>query len=90
MKVILRDSVTGLYYGGNQTWCATVSEAKNFDSFQTAASVALAEKLETVNVVLRYEEPACELVLPLDLYCALRPGLKKNEAESGSKLRLSK
>jgi hypothetical protein len=73
MKIILRDSVTGLYCGGSQTWCASVLEAKNFDSFQTAASVALVDKLETVNVVLRYEEPACELVLPLGLYRALSP-----------------
>ena len=72
MKIILRDSVTGLYYGGNQIWCASVPEARNFESFQPAASVALADKLETVNVVLRYEEPACELVLPLGLYRALR------------------
>ncbi len=73
MKIILRDSLTGLYYGGNQTWCAGVSGAMVFNSFQTAASVALEEKLETVNVVLRYEEPPCELVLPLGLYRAINP-----------------
>jgi hypothetical protein len=73
MKIILRDSPTGLYYGGNQTWCAGASGAMDFDSFQTAASVALEEKLETVNVVLRYEEPTCELVLPLGLYRAINP-----------------
>ena len=73
MKIILRDSLTGLYYGGNQTWCAGVSGAMDFDSFQAAASGALEEKLETVNVVLRYEEPTCELVLPLGLYRAINP-----------------
>ena len=73
MKIILRDSLTGLYYGGNQTWSAGVSGAMDFDSFQTAAAVALEEKLETVNVVLRDVEPACELVLPLGLYRAIDP-----------------
>ena len=47
MKIILRDLLTGLYYGGNQTWCAGVSGAMNFDSFQAAVAVALEEKLET-------------------------------------------
>jgi hypothetical protein len=73
MKIILRDSLTGLYYGGNQTWCVRVSGAKEFDSFQTAASLALEEKFETANVVLRYEEPTCELVLPLGQYRTLNP-----------------
>jgi hypothetical protein len=37
----------------------------DFDSIQTAASVAQEQKLETVSVVLRYEDPTCELALPL-------------------------
>ena len=65
MKIILRDLLTGLYYGGNQTWCVGASGAMDFDSIQTAASVAQEQKLATVSVVLRYEEPTCELVLPL-------------------------
>jgi hypothetical protein len=66
MKIILRDSLTGLYYGRNQIWSAEISEAMNFDSIQMAASVALDDAIETVNVVLRYEEPTCELALPLE------------------------
>jgi len=70
VKIVLKDSLTGLYYSRNQTWCAKVSEALDFDAFHTAASAALGERLETVNVVLRYEEPACELALPLGLFRA--------------------
>jgi hypothetical protein len=66
MKIILRNSLTGLYYCGDQNWCAEVSEAMNFDSIQAAASVAQELKLETINVVLRYDHPTCELVLPLE------------------------
>ena len=73
MKIILRDSLTGLYYGGQQTWCVEAQGAMGFESFHTAVSVALEEKLETANVVLRYEEPTCELVLPLGLFRALNP-----------------
>lgn len=67
MKIILRNSLTGLYYGGNQTWCADPSEAMGFDSIQAAASAAQEQKLESANVVLRYEKPTCELVLPLTM-----------------------
>jgi hypothetical protein len=65
MKITLRDWQTGLYYGGDQTWRAEVSGAMNFDSIWAGASVAQEQRLETVEVVLRYEEPTCELVLPL-------------------------
>lgn len=70
MKIILKDSLTGRYYSGNQTWCAKVLEAVDFDAFHTAASAALEDKLDTANVVLRFEEPECELALPLSLYRA--------------------
>jgi hypothetical protein len=46
MKIIVRDLQIELYYGGNQTWCAEVSGAMDFDSIQTAASVAQEQKLE--------------------------------------------
>jgi hypothetical protein len=74
MKIILRDSLTGFYYGGTEDWVSEVSGAMEFDSIQAAASVAQEEKLETTNVVLRYDEPTCELVLSLELYRMLNLG----------------
>lgn len=68
MKIILRDALTRLYYGGDQTWSAVVSEAMEFDCVRTAASAAQERKLNTVHIVLRYEEPMCELALPLEPY----------------------
>ena len=82
MKTILRDSLTGLYYGGNQDWCAEVSGAMDFDSIRTAAWVAQEQKLETVNVVLRYEEPACELALPLGLVPRAQPRVRRVTANA--------
>jgi hypothetical protein len=67
VKTILRDALTGLYYGDDHTWSADPSKAKNFDSIQTAAAVAQSEKLETVDVILKYDNPACELTLPLSV-----------------------
>ena len=68
MKIILRDWVTGLYYGGNQTWIVGVSSATGFESIESAASVAKKQQQVTINVVLRYEDPKCELALPLAPY----------------------
>ena len=82
---MLKDSLTGLYYGSNQTWCAKVSEAMNFDTFDTAASTALKEKPESVNVVLRFEEPECELALPLNLYGA-QPRAGRTKAIGGDRM----
>jgi hypothetical protein len=65
VRIVLKNSLTGLYYAGNQAWSADVSGAMEFDSCKAAAALALAEKLETVDVVLRYENPTCELKLPL-------------------------
>ena len=75
MKIILRDSLAGLYYGANHTWCDEVSEAMDFDSVQMAALVALEQNMDNVNVVLRYEEPVCELALPLERCIYNRPGV---------------
>lgn len=65
MKIILKDSRTGLYYSRDRQWSPEVSGAMEFGSNEAAAALALKDKLETANVVMRYEEPACELTLPL-------------------------
>ncbi len=65
LKIVLKHLHSGLYYTGDRNWSADVSGAMAFDSCSAAAALALAEKLETVEVVLRYEDPPCELKLPL-------------------------
>ncbi len=65
MKIILKDSRTGCYYAGDQSWSGDVSRAMDFDSINDAAAWAVEKQLETVDVVLRYEKPTCELTLPL-------------------------
>jgi hypothetical protein len=79
MKIILRDSLAGLYYGANHNWCDEVSEAMAFDSIQMAALVALDQDMDNVNVVLRYEEPICELVLPIERCIYKRPGVGRKD-----------
>jgi hypothetical protein len=67
MTIILRDSLNGQYYSISQTWCAEVSEAMVFASVQEAALMANEKNLASVQVVMHYEDPRCDLALPLDL-----------------------
>jgi hypothetical protein len=57
----------------------------DFDAFHAAASAALEEKLESVNAVLRFEEPECELALPLSLYRA-QPSAGHSKAMGGDRV----
>ncbi len=79
METILRDSLTGLYYGGNQAGAPISGPWISIRSGRLP-QVAQEQKLETVNVVLRYEEPTCELVLPLSvcIFNAVNGGTKRH------------
>ena len=87
MKIILRDSLTGLYYGGNQGWTVDVPGAIEFESSTAAAALALAEKLENVDVILRYQNPTCELRLPLAVCVPAAPGATVNNGVDASRVK---
>jgi hypothetical protein len=70
MKTILRESLTGRYYAGDAGWVADVSQAVEFDSIHSAAALARQKRLETAEVVLVYDEPDCQLTLPLSVCLA--------------------
>ncbi len=65
MKIILKHTIRGEYYAGSEGWSAEVSDAMEFETINAAAGLAFKEKLEDVDVVLRYDEPVCELTLPV-------------------------
>jgi hypothetical protein len=65
MKVFLRDRETGRYYVTPNVWCENASGAHDFDVVESAVQVARAERLEGIEVVLRYDCPPGDLVLPL-------------------------
>jgi len=67
MTIILRHTLTGHYYSTSQTWSADVSEAMVFASVEEAALMANEKDLASVQVVMHYEDPRCDLALPLDL-----------------------
>ncbi len=63
MKVLLQDAQTRLYYGGENVWVTEVAQAVDFGAVQTAGQKAREHRLDDANVVLRYEDPQCELAL---------------------------
>ncbi len=65
MKVFLRKPETGQYYTGPKGWSGNSSLAQDFKTVESATNLAQTQRLAGVSVVLHYDEPPCELVLPL-------------------------
>jgi hypothetical protein len=64
-KVYLRSRENGHYYAGSNSWSADSSLAQDFDTVDNASRFARTEQLAGMEVVLRYGEPASDLVLTL-------------------------
>jgi hypothetical protein len=64
MRIFLQHRETGLYLKDVDIWTADRSEAMEFVSSTTALDFCQLNKLDAVQVVLRFEEERCEIVLP--------------------------
>jgi hypothetical protein len=65
MKVLLRKRKTGQYYAGSKEWSGNSSVAHDFETVESAAELAWNQRLADTEMVLRYDHPACDLVLPV-------------------------
>ena len=68
MRVLLRNGRTGLYRGKQLDWVAEIEDAAEFGTIQAAGQTARSSDQEELDVVLRYDEPECELALN-PVYC---------------------
>ncbi|HOX58076.1 MAG TPA: hypothetical protein P5205_14340 [Candidatus Paceibacterota bacterium] len=68
MKVLLRKTNNSHYYVGKDHWTADSRCARDFGEVETAIQLHRDERLTDVEVVLSFDDPQCELVLPI------RPG----------------
>jgi hypothetical protein len=75
MRVLLQDAQTGLYLGEDGGWVSAPDEAREFPTPWAAAQTAPTCDRDDVNVVLKYEDPDCQLVLN-PAYCPLPPLLR--------------
>jgi hypothetical protein len=69
MKVLLRKTETSLYYVGTNQWTADSSSARDFEQVEDAIQLHRDEQLTGVEVVLSYDDPRCDLVLPIRTPC---------------------
>jgi hypothetical protein len=64
-KVFLRNRATGQYYTRSTGWSGDSFVANDFDTVESATHFARTERLAGMEVVLRYDDSVCGLVLPL-------------------------
>jgi len=65
MKVLLRKRKTDLYYAGADRWTSDLKQAQDFDQVERAVQLHREEQLPDAEVVLRFDDPACDAILPL-------------------------
>ncbi len=64
-SVFLRNHETHEYYAGIASWVCDQAGAYDFNNVETAVQLALEQKLDGLEIVLRYDDPACDLVVPV-------------------------
>jgi hypothetical protein len=65
MRIVLREISTHLLYVGFNSWTYEPETAKNFNSIEDAEGRAPPELLRELEVVLLFDDPRCELAVPL-------------------------
>ncbi len=65
MRVYLRNVETSLFYAGANRWASEPSLALGFGAIGEAVRAAEVQDLAHMEIVLRYDEPAREMALPI-------------------------
>ncbi|HWI57290.1 MAG TPA: hypothetical protein VNZ22_08690 [Bacillota bacterium] len=65
MRVFLRHARIGHYYRGNYEWVVEAADARDFGSIEEALQIAADDKLDNINLVIRYDDSGREQVFSL-------------------------
>jgi hypothetical protein len=65
MKVLLRDAATGHFYAAPDRWETSRSLAFDFVTVEDATHCGRRLQRARMEVVLAYDDPLCDLVLPI-------------------------
>jgi hypothetical protein len=65
MRVLLRSAKTRLYCVGIDQWTQDPDGARDFELAEQAIQFGREEQLTGMEVVLSYDDPFCDLVLPI-------------------------
>ena len=64
MRVVLKHAEIGLYYAGRKQWVGNSDFALDLQTIERAIEVSHDESFEEMDIVVTYDDPARELVLP--------------------------
>jgi len=73
MRILLQQKNTGLYLKALGAWVANAAEASDFPSSTKALAFCAANRISDVQLVLKFEEHHCDIVLPTTLGRHARP-----------------
>lgn len=65
MRVVLRHPEIGLYYAGQKHWVSHADSALDLETIERATELGRGESFGDMDIVVTYDDPSCELVLPL-------------------------
>jgi len=65
MKVLLRNTRTGMFYAGHEHWTEQQSEATGFEGPDRALDEVNQAKLEAMEVVIHFEESSFDIPLTI-------------------------
>ena len=65
MKILLRNTQTGLFYVGPGQWTKNDPEAYDFEQTDLAMDAVRDGKLESIEVLMRFEDPSFEIPLKI-------------------------
>ena len=65
MRILLQQKETGLYFKDIESWTRTPPEAMDFLSSTAAIDFCVSNKLQGVQLVLKFEEEKYDIVLPV-------------------------
>lgn len=65
MRVLLRDTSTGLYFQEPEQWTGETDKARSFKHSADAMNLARQQQLRQAEVILSFEESAYRVALPL-------------------------
>jgi hypothetical protein len=65
VKVLLRNSRIGLYYAGRKHWVGKAEAAADLETIERATELSREENFDEMDILVEYDDPICEQVLPL-------------------------
>jgi len=65
MKILLRNTQTGLFYVGPDRWTKNDPEAFDFEKTDLALDAVRDGKMQSIEVLMKFESPAFEIPLTI-------------------------